>query len=604
MKSDILSPKALFQKNVRYLIPTFQRPYVWNQDDQWEPLWDDVRNAAERYLDELDRLGDERRAEAESATPSHFLGAVVLQQQPTSTLDIEQRYVIDGQQRLTTLQLLLDAAQQVCEDLCLVPEARRLSKLVLNDEDFVGSAKDHIFKVWPTIVDREAFRHSMGNGLSAYDFKNSRIVQAHEFFQLQIREWLMEPDVASRRVAALETALTGLLQMVVIDLEPHDDSHVIFETLNARGTPLIQSDLVKNFILYRAREEDHDEEKLYREYWRNLEDDWWREDIRQGRLVRPRVDVFLNYWLSMRTVADVQASKVFDMFRVYAEPKGIQSVAADIKNIGGTYRALESVTDPDEAAFVYRWRVMDAGVITPVLMLLFSAPPEQLSRNRRRRSLKAIESFLVRRMVCRLTTKDYNRLILDLAEVLQRQGLETADDVIVEFLKSQTSESREWPDDHRLMNAFLTLPLYRLLTRGRLRLVLEGIEQSLRTDKSEQQMAPPNLTIEHLMPQSWREHWPLPVGEADAETAVVERSRLVHTIGNLTLVNERLNPHLSNGPWMQKREALGDHSVLFLNKALLADSPTDQWHEATIRSRGDTLAKLAARIWPGPSDWT
>ena len=530
---------------------------------------------------------------------------MVLQQQPTATVDIEQRYVIDGQQRLTTLQLLLDAAQEVCESLELTLVARRLSKLVLNDEDLVGPDPDNLFKVWPTNVDRDAFRHAMTNGVPTISFDTSRIVQAHEFFQLQIREWLVaEPESLQRRVEALETTLTGLLQMVVIDLELKDDSHVIFETLNARGTPLIQSDLIKNFILYRAVEAGLDEEKVYQEHWRTFDEDWWREEVRQGRLVRPRVDVFLNYWLSMRTVADVQASKVFDTFGTYAETKRIESVAADIKDVGETYRALDLVTDPDEAAFMYRWKVMDAGVITPLLLLLFSASPDQLPPARRKRGLRAIESFLIRRMACRLTTKDYNRLILDLSEVLQERGIEAADDIIIEFLRDQTSNSREWPDDQMLRDAFLTLPLYRLLTRGRLRLLLEGIEQALRTSKAEQKNVPRNLTIEHVMPQAWHEHWPLPVAEADVEAATFERSRLVHSIGNLTLVNERLNPHLSNGPWMEKREGFREHSVLFLNKALLDDSPTDHWDEAAIRNRAEQLAQLAIQVWPGPDGWT
>ena len=120
---------------------------------------------------------------------------------------------------------------------------------------------------------------------------------------------------------------------------------------------------------------------------------------------------------------------------------------------------------------------------------------------------------------------------------------------------------------------------------------------------AEQQNVPRNLTIEHLMPQSWREHWPPPEGAADVEAAAVERSRLVHSIGNLTLVNERLNPLLSNGPWTQKRESLRDHSVLFLNKILLDHSPADRWDEATIRRMGEHLAQLATQVWPGPTGW-
>lgn len=597
MKSDILSPKQLFQKDVRYVIPTFQRPYVWTQEDQWEPLWDDVRNTAERYVDELERLGIDHKADAERLTPAHFLGAVVLQQQATSAIEIEQRHVIDGQQRLTTLQLLLDAAQQVCEDLELGPEARRLAKLVANDEDFVGSEPANQFKIWPTNVDRDAFRHAMHNGLATDGFAESRIVQGHEFFQLQIREWLhVDESSLPQRVAALETALTGLLQMVVIDLEPKDDAHVIFETLNARGTPLIESDLIKNFILYRATADGQDEEKAYQEYWRAFDTDWWRQEVRQGRLTRPRVDMFLNYWLSMRTVSDVQASRVFDTFQTYSKDRVIGDVAADLKRGGETYRSLEQVTDPVEAAFMYRWRVMDAGVVTPALLLLFGAQTDQLPAPRRQRALRAIESYLIRRMACRFTTKDYNRLFLDLAEVLQKQGLDAADDTVIEFFAQQRADSREWPTDQQFEEAFRTLPLYRLLTRGRLRLLLEGIEGALRTSKAETANVPRDLTIEHIVPQGWRQHWPPPVGE-DEESLSIERDRTVHTIGNLTLLNDKLNPDLSNGPWGKKREGLQDHSTLFLNKELLRDYG-DTWDDETIRDRSTQLAAIAARVWP------
>ncbi len=135
MKADILSPKALFQRDIRYIIPTFQRPYVWNQEDQWEPLWNDVRNTSEDYIEEIDRA-EGNQAAAEEKVAAHFLGAVVLQQQPTATAELETRHVIAGQQRLTTLQLLLDAAQDVFEQDGFSKEARQLRKLVLNDADF------------------------------------------------------------------------------------------------------------------------------------------------------------------------------------------------------------------------------------------------------------------------------------------------------------------------------------------------------------------------------------------------------------------------------------------------------------------------------------
>ena len=284
MKADILTLKALFQKDVRYVIPTFQRPYVWNQEDQWEPLWNDVRNIAEEYLEELVRLGPGKEAQAEERSGTHFLGAVVLQQRATATREIETRDVIDGQQRLTTLQILLDAAQEVFEHDGYPEEARDLRKLVLNDADYAKSQPDNVFKVWPTLVDRDAFRAAMHNDLPIGEFENSSIAQAHEFFKLQIRQWLAgTPDSAPQQAQGLVTGLLGLVQLVVIDLTTGDDANVIFETLNARGTALLASDLIKNSLLHAARESGLDSDEVYRRHWQELDSQWWREDVCQSR---------------------------------------------------------------------------------------------------------------------------------------------------------------------------------------------------------------------------------------------------------------------------------------------------------------------------------
>ena len=306
MHTDILTPKDLFQREVRYTIPPFQRPYVWSQDNQWEPLWEDVRNVAENYLEELDN-SDDNGVEAEQRTTPHFLGAVVLKQVPTAAKDIDQREVIDGQQRMTTLQLLLDAIQQICEESdqpYAKGAARRLAKLVTNDEELIGDDKLQVFKLWPTRSDRDAFRHAMDNGLAANDFEEKLIVQAHEFFQLQVKKWLEDTaGPIEHRIDALEAAATSMLQMVVIDLGSKDDPNLIFETLNARGTPLEQSDLIKNYVDSQEREGN---------IWGSLDDDWWRTEVRQGRLHRPRLDMLLNYWLAMRMGSEVFPSRVFD----------------------------------------------------------------------------------------------------------------------------------------------------------------------------------------------------------------------------------------------------------------------------------------------------
>lgn len=584
MKTDILTPKDLFQKEVRYTIPTFQRPYVWSQDNQWEPLWEDVRNVAENYLEELERSNS--AVEAEEQTKTHFMGAVVLQQISTATKDIEQREVIDGQQRVTTLQLLLDAIQGVCEEKKFKVIARRLSKLVINDKESIGDDSHHIFKLWPTKSDREAFRHAMDNGLAAKGFEESLIVQAHEFFQLQVRKWVDDNvDQVERRMDALEVAVTSMLQMVVIDLNTQDDPNVIFETLNARGTPLEQSDLIKNFVLSESRKDD---------MWGNLGDDWWRKEVRQGRLYRPRLDMLFNYWLAMRTNSEIAPSRVFDRFRTYVGEHQLSDVMEGVKRDLAYYKDYETNEGrtQEEKTFYYRMNVMQARVITPVLLLLLSIEHEI-----RIRAFRALESFMVRRMICRQTTKDYNHLALELATKLQKDDSKRANIIVSDFLKEQTAYSRRWTSNQELVDFLESAPVYRLLTRGRLRLVLEGIEGLLRhSPKSEQPDVPKRLTIEHLMPQGWEANWPLPA-DVEEMKAKYDRDMLIHSIGNLTLANNKLNSSMSNEPWEKKRDELNSHSTLLLNGELISES---HWDEESIRARSRRMAELISKCWPGP----
>ena len=591
MHTETLTPKDLFQKDVRYIIPPFQRPYVWTQDDQWEPLWEDVRSVAENYLEELKRSGNDE-IEAEQRTSPHFLGAVVLKQVRTSTRYIDQQEVIDGQQRVTTLQLLLDAIQQVCEDSeqqYLRGASMRLSRLVTNDERLVNEESHHVFKLWPTRSDREAFRHAMDNGLAANDFEESLIVQAHEFFKLQVEKWIEEGAASiEARIDALETAASTMLNMVVIDLNSQDDPSLIFETLNARGTPLEQSDLIRNYVHSMRQDCKID-------LWGNLDDSWWREEVSQGRLFRPRLDMILNYWLAMRTGTEVSPSRVFNEFRNYVGNTDLSSVMSAVRKDLANYRDYETAKDRgvEEKLFYYRTKVMQAGVITPILLLLLGTEPGTAMR-----TLDTLESFLIRRMICRQTTKDYNRLILELASRIQESGLDKADEVTSGFLREQTAYSREWPTDESVAHALESSPLYRLLTRGRLRLVLEGIEARLRASgKSEQPDVPINLTIEHLMPVGWKkEEWPLPDG-VDEDAAVYQRNTLIHTIGNLTLVTQKLNSSLSNSYWEHKRNGLQEHSVLLLNNELMSES---NWNEEAIQSRSRRMADLVCEVWPGP----
>ena len=344
MKADSLNARDLFEKPVRYVIPAFQRPYVWKQDEQWEPFWEDVQHAADRYLEELgDRDSEDAGADAEQNAGRHFLGAVVVKQRTFSSKEVEQREVIDGQQRLTTMQLLLDAAEEVAREAGWVDMADDIRSLVMNDARYARKGPDYIFKVWPTSTDQEAFRAVMSDSPTPKEFQPSQLAQAHEYFKLRVRDWV-DQGISSadreRRVEALQVALLGLLEIVVIDLEAADDAFVIFETLNARGTPLLASDLVKNFLLQTASSVGHDPEAVGRSHWSQFDATWWREEVRQGRLRRPRVDMFLDYWLESRTGEEVASHEVFPRFKdlVDADPGAVLTIAEELATAGGVFR--------------------------------------------------------------------------------------------------------------------------------------------------------------------------------------------------------------------------------------------------------------------------
>jgi hypothetical protein len=226
----------VFTQPQRLIVPLFQRPYVWNEKNQWEPLWSDVI-----------RVADRRLCQPHEKHYPHFLGAVVLQQVQNPAGTMQERTIIDGQQRLTTLQLLFDALHAELILAGTMAPALRIEPLVLNAEPFCVQHEDR-FKVWPTNRDRPAFNAVMGATPPVdYDVvgqASERIVQAHRFFSEQAREWLSADgsEHITARATALETAVRDFLQMVVIDLTADENAQEIFETLNARGARLTPAD--------------------------------------------------------------------------------------------------------------------------------------------------------------------------------------------------------------------------------------------------------------------------------------------------------------------------------------------------------------------------
>jgi hypothetical protein len=593
--------------NVRYEVPIYQRPYVWNRSDQWEPLWSDVCRVAENYLNTTD-------SDDQNEVRPHFIGALVLQQQASSAGEIDARHIIDGQQRLTTIQLLLDAVQEVFEDLEVIDRrhGRFMKRLVLNDELFSEVDSDHAYKVWPASEDQEPFRKAMDNNSSTEGYESSTVVQAHEFFRAEAHQWLAESLDSQysieQRANALKQTLAKLLQMVVIDIRTQEDAQMIFETLNARGTPLLASDLIKNFIIQEANRTGLNAKVIYEDHLKGFEKEWWRRIVGSGQNARPRIDAYLYHWLTMQGRGDVLAGNIFSSFQRYVTNEGrpIDEFSDEIRRFSHLYEELEEAKADDSyfGKFLYRWRVMQAGVATPVLMwLLWQRTNNKLSNGQFVRTLRAIESYLVRWMVCYMSTAQYDRLFRDLLGYAQDQPITEVDDSIVGFLANQSAAASVWPDDATLSQAFEEQPLYWRLSRARLRFVLEALGDQLRTKFGDEGPVPKGLTIEHVMPQEWKNenNWPIGDGsQQDDPTAILNAARVrdnsIHTIGNLTLLTQNLNSALSNSPWTKKRDLLEKHSALSLTRRTLLHEET--WDEGAIRRRASVFFEAAAKVWP------
>ncbi len=611
MKASTLSPAEIFGNQIRYVVPLYQRPYVWSLEAQWQLLWEDIRTLAERVLEAPTVYGA-------PPVPPHFLGAIVIDQLPGPVQYIGARSVIDGQQRLTTLQLLLDAARAVVAEHGDPIDASALRVIVENDGALAANA-DHAFKVWPTDRDQEAFRTAMSDGpRPSGDLAKSKIASCHAYFLQVVREWSQVDESspqAKQRLAALTTALREKLRLVVIDLEPGDNAQVIFETLNHRGAPLLAADLVKNLLFQVAAAQGLDVETLYSSHWRALDGEYWRQMVARGRRFEPRIDVFMQRWLVMNLRKDVPTDRVFTEFRDSILAKHDANIASLFKEIAAdaeAHKAWEKLPeDSVPGRFHYRViRALDTQVVAPVFLWLTRHRSEEMPDEQRDLALRSIESWLVRRALIRATSKDYNNAMIDLLRALDLGGPAAAGDTTEQFLKDQSAESRYWPSNERVAAALADERIYKTMTRPRLRMILEVLEDDLR-DPEEGQHAPRGLTIEHVMPFAWREHWG--DGVVDDPVAAQRRDRLVQTLGNLTLVTGGLNPALSNRPWTDaeavdrglgskgKRDYLLERSALKLNAALVHQNQA-LWSEERIQQRTKDLSDRLCAIWPCPAD--
>ena len=587
LEAKIQTLTGLFDTPVSYRIPVFQRPYAWRKNQQWQPLWNDTKNMAEKLLDPT----------TPKKIPPHFLGAIVLQLQSAKSGEVVKRIVVDGQQRLTTLQLLIKATQESFQSVNDAARAQRLSKLTENENDKLGGDLSNQTKVRQSSVnDLESFQNVIrDSGANGQPLRS--IGEAYQYFKHEITDWLnAEPANRDARACALETTLTEHLQIATVDLDEDDKPHFIFTVLNARSEPLKESDHIKNTLMYEANviDDSNKANELWGIFDRN---EWWRNETKEGRLTRIHLDRFLNYWIVMSLGKDVSADRVSSEFNQYvdsnkrSENLSIEEIAANIGKAGQIYQDMEEARIPGIEVFLQRMKVLELGVVMPFLMWLYT---KDIPKEMRERSIRALESYLVRRMLCGINSQGLNRLFVELLARLRSSQTHNIDQTIINFLSNQTVDNRIWPKDEMLRDHLVGVPM--IGTTSRQTMVLRALEMQLRTSMTEDLGKTP-LTREHIMPESWERHWPLPDGINDVNEATEARNKAIKEIGNLTLVTSKLNPSLSNSAWAQKRETLKQHTALRLNWELLNDAP-GELDEDAIHARSEQMATMVAETWP------
>jgi uncharacterized protein with ParB-like and HNH nuclease domain len=622
MKADAVTLLGIFEKKMRLEVPLFQRQYVWSKEHQWEPLWDDI---SRKFIDQMEGRLD---------SPVHFLGAMVLDQKQTPTANVEKRQVIDGQQRLTTLQIFVAAFRDFCSENGSLDVAAELQEFVFN-RGMMANPEVEKFKVWPTQADRRQFTDVMSSGSREELEKRNplvkkkyartfdprpRMVEAYLYFRDQMDEFFMgndneaapegNPSLAARLELSF-TALKSLLKVVVIDLETGDDAQVIFETLNARGEPLLPADLLRNFIFLRAARLNEPQEQLYEKYWRKFDDSFWREEVKQGRLLRPRSDLFIQHFLASRLTIDIPIKHLFVEYKSWINSTSpYASIEVELSALSRQGDHFRRIVEPQRFDFLFPLvtflDIFDIRTIYPLLLHLLD---QNLPGSEWIHISAALESYLLRRAVCGLTTKNYNRVFLGLTRTLRRDG--TSAGRVCQALSDLKGDSTAWPRDEAFRASWNTASVYQVLQSGRLAHLFRRLNDRLINPKSEVISIDSPLTIEHLMPQGWIENWPLSDGaggltdaqleDADPEnpTAIGTRRRnaLVHSIGNLTIVSQALNSSVSNASWEIKKPELMAASLLSINQRLVTKT---EWNEASIVARSEDLFTLALNIWSSP----
>ncbi len=550
--------EVVFQKlldgKTQYRIPLFQRTYNW-REEQWKQLWNDIM---EIYSMDTPR--------------NHFVGSIVTYPIHGLPGDVNKHVMIDGQQRMTTLLILLGVirnhAHQAPEKWPGLPDEIRSTCLI---NEFAEDPEERI-KLMPSRRDREPF-DTLINDSRMLD-ATKQVVKAWQYFDRKLRHG--DNNKNSINLKQLKICVTDRLDLVSIALDSRDNPNRIFESLNYTGMPLTASDLIRNYLFMNIREVAR-QDSAYDKYWypmqemlgKHLDDFFWRYLMMDGSLPRNRSkDIFDGVRdLVGHQPTDDQTEKALRQFNKFSR---YYAQLAEVDTSGLTVATIEQI---------HRLNQWQIDVAYPFLMKSLDHIGSSIKECDFLEVMQMIESFVVRRAACNIPTNSLRRYFSQMAAG-------------VDFIKFTTSSKEylsekgwHWPSDDRFREGFLQFQVYNRTRLSRANLILWSLERAF--EHKEMPARTDKIEIEHIMPQTLTPEWIDTLGSNVIEI----HDRWLHTIGNLTLT--AYNTELSNMNFADKKR------ILIASKFSLSSSLISlcKWDEDRIKERGRELSEMAVKIW-------
>lgn len=547
-----------FNGEKQNLIPLFQRPYTWTEGN-WQTFWDDLMLQYE--------TGD---------TGTHFMGAIVSVPARSTPVGVSKFLIIDGQQRLTTVALLLCALRDALRDSGDMKSASRIQEVYLINR---YREPEDTFKFVPTQADREIYLSIASDppSLPGSD-KGIRMANAYHFFKNKISNGQDSNNNLLDRTKVL-TTLEQCLQVVMINLGDDDDPYLIFESLNFKGEPLTQADLVRNYLLMQFQHSisaGGEQERIHSKYWIPLEN-----------ALKSNLTEFLRHYI-MKDGEDIKKGGIYiaikSRLNKKKSPTEVENEIQSIKRSSDFYAKFIFPDQEENKSIRNRLgNIKDIQVTTayPLLLRLFDVyEANKIDAVELEKCLGIIESFMIRRSVCGVPSNPLSKLFIQLSKGFPSENYsQWLLDSLLSF-----SGNRRFPKDAEFEESFMSQAQY---GRSTTQFILQRLEKSF---GHKEVVNLSTATIEHILPQTLTKTWQEELG-SEYESL---HSSLLNVFGNLTLT--AYNSELSNLPFSDKKDKLRDTHIE-LNKWILEQS---NWREQEIKERAKLLFVKASEIWNIP----